>query len=410
MQGWEQRLNTLIPKYRSEPHKWEYVQSTTPVTIASYVTEDGETKQEERQFNLVQDKDQAAQLCAYELLDRRELGEISLTCKPRLRRYGPGDLLIVDIEEAGLIQQPCVILKRSVDPERMTVSFVLRGETSTKHAFALGQIGTAPPTPMLRSTEDLDGNAAPISDLPPRAAYLIIRSSEAYPLDSTIDTITVKAFDATIDDGRVLSFPAQTITGLDDGSTYVVLWDLTAQAFIAVSAPALNEVASPNYVVVREFTTQNEDGTYPPDPTAPGGDGGGGYGGGGCPVVSERILLASADRTGPGDTIAAGDIQAGDWVWAQLEDEAGSDRFGAYRVTMSRVFESELCSVAGRPLTSPSHLWWDRGWIRSDALGAPAGRGKVVALSVAKAQTYVLVDDGGRWHLSHNKRATQNDA
>lgn len=160
MRGWEERLNTLIPKYRSELHKWEYVQSTTPVTVASYVAEDGETKQEERQLNLVQDKDQAAQLCAYELLDRRELGEIELTCKPRLRRYGPGDLLIVDIEEAGLIQQPCVILKRSVDPATMTVSFTLRGETPGKHAFALGRTGTAPPTPALRTTADLDGVAS----------------------------------------------------------------------------------------------------------------------------------------------------------------------------------------------------------------------------------------------------------
>jgi len=161
MQGWEQRLNTLIPKYRSEAHRWEYVATTEPVRIASYLTEDGEEKLEERQIDLCQSARQASQLCAYELMDRRELGEIELPCKPRLRRYGPGDLLIVHLPEAGLVQQPCVVLQRSLDPQTMGVGLVLRGETVAKHAFALAANGTAPATPTLAGTEDRDGVAAP---------------------------------------------------------------------------------------------------------------------------------------------------------------------------------------------------------------------------------------------------------
>ncbi|WP_205411661.1 hypothetical protein [Sphingomonas carotinifaciens] len=155
MQGWEQRLNTLVPKYRSEAHRWEYVPANA-IQITSYLAEDGEEKSEERQIDLVQDATQARQLCAYELMDRRELGEIELPCKPRLRRYGPGDLLIVDIPEAGLVAQPAVVLRRSLNPETMGVSLVLRGETLEKHAFALAATGEAPPTPGLRSTEDID--------------------------------------------------------------------------------------------------------------------------------------------------------------------------------------------------------------------------------------------------------------
>lgn len=155
MQGWEQRLNTLTPKYRSEAHRWEYVPANA-IQITSYLAEDGEEKSEERQIDLVQDATQARQLCAYELMDRRELGEIELPCKPRLRRYGPGDLLIVDIPEAGLVAQPAVVLRRSLNPETMGVSLVLRGETLEKHAFALAATGEAPPTPGLRSTEDID--------------------------------------------------------------------------------------------------------------------------------------------------------------------------------------------------------------------------------------------------------------
>lgn len=244
----------------------------------------------------------------------------------------------------------------------------------------------------------------------PRAAYLIVRQSVAYPVDSTADTITVAAFNATIDDGRRLSFPAQTIGGLDAASTYIVLWDLEASAFVAASAPALAEVASNRYVIVRETTTANADGTYPATPTAPGGDGGGGFGSGGCPVITARILLANDARTGPGNTIEAGRIEAGMWVWAQREGEAGSAKWGAYQVTFARTFPSLLFAVGDRPLTSPTHLWWDAGWVRSDTIGTAAGAGKVVALTVADAATYVLVDDAGRWWLSHNKRAEQEAA
>ena len=404
--GWEERLNTLVPKYRSRDHKWEYVASTEPVQVAAYVDVDGEVKREERQYNLVQQKDQAAQLAAYELVDRRELGEIEIVVKPRLRRYGPGDLLIVDLPEDGLAQMPCVILKRQPMPDRMAWRFTLMSETPGKHAFALGQTAVAPPIPMLRSTADLDGVAAPVAG--DRAAFSIVRQSVAYPLDSTADTITIQAFDATIDDGRVLSFPAQTITGLSPGNTYIVLWDMAAQTFVAVSAPALTESASSNYVIIRQMTTANADGTYPSEPTAPGGDGGGGYGGGGCPIETAHILLANADRTGPGGTIPAGQIEAGAWVWARHET---TGVWGAYRVTFARVFESDLVATAGRPLVSPSHMWGEVGaWTQADSIGAPAGRGRVVAMTVADAHTYVIVGDDGKWWPSHNKVAQDPSA
>lgn len=250
--------------------------------------------------------------------------------------------------------------------------------------------------------------AQAIADLQERAAYLIVRQSVAYPLDSTSDTISIQAFDATIDDGRVLSFPAQTITGLTPGNTYIVLWDIGAQTFVAVPAPALTETASSNFVIIRQMTTANADGTYPSEPTAPGGDGGGGYGGGGCPIETAQILLANADRNGPGDMIPAGRIEAGAWVWARHEMTGA---WGAYRVTFARVFESDLVATAGRPLVSPSHMWGEVGaWTQADAIGIPAGRGRVVALTVADAHTYVVVGDDGTWWPSHNKVAQEPSA
>lgn len=153
------RINTLVPKYRSEDHNWQYVNSQA-VTDAAYVALDGEVKEEERQYNLVADKDHAAQLCAYELAQRREIEPIELTCSMRLRLYGPGDCLTVDLPRQGLDERKCVIVSRTVDPIARTVQLVLVTETDAKHAYALGQTGTAPPTPSLFDTEQRDSDRA----------------------------------------------------------------------------------------------------------------------------------------------------------------------------------------------------------------------------------------------------------
>lgn len=155
MRSWRDRLNGIIPKYRSEAHKWEYVQSEA-VSVEQYVEEDGEEKQEERQFSLVQDKDQAAQLASYVLVNGREFGPIVLPLKPRLGAYGPGETLEIDIPELGLNQQLCEITQRDIDPGTAIVTLTFVSETDDKHAFALGQTGTAPPTPSITASEDLD--------------------------------------------------------------------------------------------------------------------------------------------------------------------------------------------------------------------------------------------------------------
>jgi hypothetical protein len=396
-----QRRNTVIARVRLESHGWEEV-PLDAIAIPDYVTADGGSRPSEITFPLVQQVDQGAQLGLYEIWNGRELDGIVLPSKVYAIGYRPGDCLTVDIPDAAL-SRDIVVRNREIEGSNMTVTLTCRSETFAKHAFCLGKTGAAPPTPDL---------SVPVSYpvLPDRAAFLIVRQSVAYPLDSTVDAIIIAPFQATIDDGRLLDFPAQTISGLSAGTTYMVLWDLAAAKFIVAQAPALNETASPAYVIIRQMTTLNADGTPPASETPPAGDGGGGYGGGGCPVTSARILLANTERTGPGETIAVGGIEAGAWVWAQMEAEAGSDRWGAYQVTFTRVFESDLFAIDARPLTSPSHLWWGPGgWARADVAGKPAGSGKVVALTVAQAHTYVLVDDDGNWLLSHNKLAQQDD-
>lgn len=291
--GWEDRLNTLIPKYRSRDHKWEYVASTEPVSVPTFVATDGEVKREERQFNLVQQKDQAAQLCAYELLDRRELGEIEIVVKPRLRKYGPGDLLIVDLPNDGLIKQPCVIMKRQPMPDRMAWKFILSGETPSKHAYALGQTAVAPPVPALRSTADLDGVAAPVADA--NVEQLIIANS--YPINISLighddggsASVNISAHSRVYQD-RTVSVAASTITGLQNSTSYYLYYDDAARAGGAVQAMATTVFAD-------AFTSSTNPARHPLGSIttpAPGGADSGGSGstppGGGGGEVNPNVV------------------------------------------------------------------------------------------------------------------------
>lgn len=155
MQTWRDRINTIVPKYRSALHKWEYVESAA-IVGSSYLAEDGEEKIDTYQVDLCQDKDQAAQLAAYRLVNGREISPIDITLKPGFRFYRPGDMVTLDIPEMGLVDQDCVIIQRVVDPQNFSVQFTLMSETAAKHDFALGKTGTAPPTPTLTSAEDKD--------------------------------------------------------------------------------------------------------------------------------------------------------------------------------------------------------------------------------------------------------------
>jgi hypothetical protein len=161
MQGWKERLNGIVPKYRSSAHQWDYVATDEPLIVPDYLTEDGEEKIDERQFDLVQDATQATQLAALELVNRRELGPIVLTCKmQRLRRYGPGDMLTIQLPDHGLDDIDALILNRTVDPGALTVTFTLVSESAGKYDYVMGRTGSPPPAPSLTTGEVRDEIAA----------------------------------------------------------------------------------------------------------------------------------------------------------------------------------------------------------------------------------------------------------
>ena len=154
MRTYRDRINTMVPKYRSEANKWEYVQSEA-ISFEEYITLDGEPKEEEYLCELVTDKDQAAQLTAYELFNRRELSGITIPCKPRLWEARLGEAYQVVDPETGL-NHLCVVAAISKDIATGIVTLTFETETSSKHALALAMTGTAPPPPTLVPPGDSD--------------------------------------------------------------------------------------------------------------------------------------------------------------------------------------------------------------------------------------------------------------
>ena len=224
MASWAHRLNTILPKYVSPDHDWELV-TAYPVSFANYVSEDGETKQTEWPWHLVKKPQQAAQLAAYKIADSREL-QISLPAvDARLRAYRPGDCLNINCPSLELTI-PAVIIKRTLDPAKMTVALEMISEVSAKHAFALGQSASPPPTPALgQSAEDRDQLAAATATPSGFDATLIASSYISDPvgvlLTADQTSIVIAAHSRTYPD-KAVAITGNAIIKLDDGVTNLV--------------------------------------------------------------------------------------------------------------------------------------------------------------------------------------------
>lgn len=236
---WKERHNGIVPKYRSEAHQWEYVQSARQ-SVAAFVTEDGEDKDDELQYDLVTDKDQAAQLGLYELYERRAAGPFSVPLKPHMRIYRPGDSLTL-LDEIGLwpTDLKVRITNRSIDPATGIVTLTLVEENDDKHDAALAATGTAPGTITLPTSEDID-SASWFNGDPD--GYGVMLAAQSYTSGCTITgtdagsdaSITISAHDR-IYSSKSVDVDGATISGLAFGTTYSIYYDDAVRAGGAVS-------------------------------------------------------------------------------------------------------------------------------------------------------------------------------
>lgn len=143
------RPNQIIPKYRSPDHDYE-ITAAGPVKVSAYIAIDGRLRSREVQYPLVQDAKQVAQLAAYDLVNARELGPASVSCKPHWRHYKRGDCIMVQCPRTlGMDGMKCIILGRDLDPMTGDVTLTIQSETDAKHDFALGRTADPPPVPAL---------------------------------------------------------------------------------------------------------------------------------------------------------------------------------------------------------------------------------------------------------------------
>jgi hypothetical protein len=149
-----QRLNGAIPRYRSADHGWEIIPGDA-VRNSTWLADDGgKPSTREIEFALVADKGdgagktQAAQLAAYAVANTRERGPISVELGYVWSQYKLGDCLTLDLPKARLNSQKCVVIGRSVNVAKNTITLEFQTEDDAKHTWALGVAGTvtAPPT------------------------------------------------------------------------------------------------------------------------------------------------------------------------------------------------------------------------------------------------------------------------
>lgn len=155
-----ERKNGLVPKFRSEAHNWDYTAGDL-IEVGAFVTADGEERQEEVQYNLVTDGDQAAQLAAYDLWDMRER-RITIPLKPHMRAYRVGHMLTINLPRASrdLDGVDAVMVERSLSAGGKAIIATFETYSPDKDAAALAASTTLPPTPTVTTGEDRDGAAS----------------------------------------------------------------------------------------------------------------------------------------------------------------------------------------------------------------------------------------------------------
>lgn len=147
------RINGIIPTYRSEDHFWEQVPAGV-VRNSSYLAQDGGIERTRSvTYPMIQcaagdTPDQVAQICGYDIANAREAGPAVWPLKLRWLGYKAGDCLTIeDTPEFGYFAgKDVLVLKRQLDPDSGSVVLTFRTETPGKHPWALGLVGVPAPT------------------------------------------------------------------------------------------------------------------------------------------------------------------------------------------------------------------------------------------------------------------------
>jgi hypothetical protein len=401
------RLNGVVPKYRTEQNNWEQV-SGTVARITDFVTADGGERTKEIEYPLVQVEsggtaDQPTQLAGYDVEASREWMPITLLLKLRWIGCRTGDCIDCGADDLGLAEKLLVIVKRSLDPSTGAVTLTARTEDPGKHDRVFALTGDLPPTTTFNRPD--------------------------YPGDIALGEQDVSTVIAN-------SFPiGLTITASDDGSVvisdhtrrYTDGWpDVAVTGATIASGGAAGDFFAIGYddpdrlggAVTYQLFSDDIDARVSPDhpgrhyvgyftvPTAgspPSSGGGATPPGGACVTTDTPIMMAD------GSTKPAGEIAVGDLIRTRHEARltAPGGGWGVYPVEAVAIVPDQplySTTIGGKALrgTEDHQVYVEGGWMRLGDIGAAAGSGDVVKMTVTGAHTYV-----SNGILSHNLKQNE---
>lgn len=275
------RLNGAIPKYREPTQGWQPIDGNI-VRNSDYLTADGGVpKTKEIELPLVADKDQAAQLAAYEVANSRERTGIVVPLDLYWSQYKMGDCLTLNIPSALLNNQKCVIIGREIDAEAGVVTFTFRTEDDAKHTWALGVTGgTAPSATVVTSPGAGDSGNLTTAQITQMISNSSTNGLGAPSIDAT-GHMTIPNHTRVYADKNVSVTGATVATGGTSGQFIVVYYDDPNRAGgavtyqYAVAPSAVGDYLPSSAHPYRHFVAS---GTVPASGTSSGSGGGGGGG------------------------------------------------------------------------------------------------------------------------------------
>ena len=371
----KERINGIIPKYRSEAHWWEQVTGSV-ARIAEHVAADGATRTKTVEYPLVQvetgqDTAQPTQLAGYDVELSRERMPIVLPLKTRWIGYRTGDCIDCPVEELGLDDVQLIIVKRSLDAATGMVTLTCRTEDPGKHARVFALTGDLPPVttferPIYPGVYSTD-----------RAAQESLAIANSWPVGMTIEaadtgTITISDHVRRYPDGfpDVAVTGAVLDTGLAAGEFRAIYYDDFDRAGGAV---AYGLTADDNDARVSSAHPGRHYVGYATIPTAgspPSGGGGASPPGGSTPCVVADTPILFADGERPGATIAVGDRCYTRHEFRLSEINGGWGLFPVEAVLITDSADIWDATIGGKYVcgTGP-HRVWPGSWQRLDAIG-----------------------------------------
>lgn len=214
------RINTITPSFRLEANNWQHLPGA-PISVPEHVAEDGGKRARAQDYWLIQNTKQVGTAVRYDIENAREFGPITLPVKLHWMGYKPGDCVTAVLPELGLNARPILLLNRTLGAASGIVTLSARSETAAKHAFALGQTATPPPTPGV--------SGPPVVPVPAQNAWAITATSLISQAQTVPALVVSGSVDASTADAVVIEYrPFVSGQSIDAGWTSAGVWSVGA--------------------------------------------------------------------------------------------------------------------------------------------------------------------------------------